>query len=136
MSPKTFEYRTSIDAEGALCAEERHPLDPGEEWTPEHLLLGALSRCTLSSLRHHARQAGLEARGAASASGVVTKRERDGRYAFVEIQCGLDVTVEPPPANPAELIGLAERDCFIGASLTVQVEYEWRLNGALVHPGA
>ena len=88
---KVFEYRTSIDAEGALCAEERHPLDPGEEWTPEHLLLGALSRCTLSSLRHHAQQAGL--------------------------------------------VALAERDCFIGASLTVKVEYEWRLNGALLHAG-
>jgi len=133
--PKVFEYRTSIDAEGALCAEERHPLDPGEEWTPEHLLLGALSRCTLSSLRHHADQAGLQARGAAWASGVVTKRESDGRYAFVEIQCGLDVAVEPPPDDPAALVALAERDCFIGASLTVKVEYEWRLNSALLHRG-
>ena len=133
MSPKRFEYRTSIDAEGALCAEELHPLDPGEEWTPEHLLLGALSRCTLSSLRHHAQQAGLESRGAAWASGVVTKRETDGRYAFVEVLCGLDVTVEPAPDDPAGLVALAERDCFIGASLTVKVEYEWRLNGALLH---
>jgi organic hydroperoxide reductase OsmC/OhrA len=133
VSPKTFEYRASIDREGALCAEERHPLDPGEEWTPEHLVLGALCRCTLSSLRYHAEQAGLEAGGAASASGVVTKRETDGRYAFVEILCGLDVTVEPPPDDPAALAALAERDCFVGASLTVKVEYEWRLNGALLH---
>jgi organic hydroperoxide reductase OsmC/OhrA len=136
VSPKIFEYRASIDAEGALCAEERHRLDPGETWTPEHLVLAALCRCSLSSLRHHAEKAGLDARGAASASGVVTKRERDGRYAFVEIQCGLDVTVEPPPEDPAALTALAERDCFIGASLTAKVEYEWRMNGALVHAGA
>jgi organic hydroperoxide reductase OsmC/OhrA len=133
VSPKRFEYRASIDADGALCAEERDRLDPGETWTPEHLVLAALCRCSLSSLRYHAEQAGLETRGAASASGVVTKRERDGRYAFVEVQCGLDVTIEPPPKDPAALAALAERDCFVGASLTVQVEYEWRLNGALVH---
>jgi hypothetical protein len=70
--------------------------------------------------------------GTASASGLVTKRERDGRYAFVELLCGLDVTVEPAPDDPAGLLALAERDCFVGASLTAPVEYEWRVNGRLV----
>lgn len=135
MSPKRFEFRASIDADGALCAEERERLDPGDTWTPEHLLLAALCRCSLSSLRHHAGEAGLTAGGAASASGVVTRREEDGRYAFVEVQCGVDVTIDPPPPDPAELLALAERDCFIGASLTAQVEYEWRVNGALVQTG-
>ena len=133
IAAKIFEFRASIDSDGALCAEDRDRLDPGETWTPEHLVLAALCRCSLSSLRHHAEQAGLTASGAASASGVVTKRERDGRYAFVEIMCGLDVTVEPPPPEPDELLALAERDCFVSASLTVKVEYEWRLNGAVVH---
>jgi organic hydroperoxide reductase OsmC/OhrA len=130
--PKRFEYAASIDRDGALCAEERDRLDPGEAWTPEHLVLAALCRCTLSSLRFHAERDGLRAGGTASASGLVTKREGDGRYAFVELLCGLDVTVEPVPDDLPDLLARAERDCFVGASLTVPVEYEWRVNGDLV----
>lgn len=130
--PKRFEYAASINREGALCAEDRDRLDPGETWTPEHLVLAALCRCTLSSLRFHAERDGLRATGTASASGVVTKREEDGRYAFVELLCGMDVTVEPAPDVLGDLLARAERDCFVGASLTARVEYEWRVNGKLV----
>ncbi len=131
---RRFEFSASVGRDGGLCAEEREPLDPGETWTPEHLVLAALCRCTLSSLRHHAERTGARAAGTAAASGVVTKRDEDGRYAFVEILCGLDVTLEPSPEDVAELLELAERDCFIGASLTVKPEYEWRVNGELVTP--
>ena len=130
--PKRFEYAASINREGALCAEDRDWLDPGETWTPEHLVLAALCRCTLSSLRFHAERDGLRAAGTAAASGVVTKREEDGRYAFVELLCGMDVTVEPAPDGLRDLLARAERDCFVGASLTAPVEYEWRVNGELV----
>ena len=129
---KRLEFSASINRDGGLCAEGKESLDPGETWTPEHLVLAALCRCTLSSLRHHAEKAGLRASGSGAASGVVTKREEDGRYAFVEVLCGLDVTVEPAPDDVGELIGLAERDCFISASLTAPTEYEWRVNGDVV----
>jgi len=105
---------------------------PDEGWTPEHLVLAALARCSLASLRHHAEREGVAATGVAAASGVVTKRDADGRYAFVELQCGLDVELEPDPTDLPALLALAERDCFIGASLTAPVEYEWRVNGGLV----
>jgi len=130
--PKRFDYAASINSGGALCAEDRDRLDPGETWTPEHLVLAALCRCTLSSLRFHADRDGIHATGTAAASGVVTKREEDGRYAFVELLCGMDVTVEPVPGDLGDLLARAERDCFVGASLTAPVEYEWRVNGELV----
>ncbi len=130
--PKRFDFSASIARDGSLCAEERERLDPGETWTPEHLVLAALCRCTLSSLRFHAEKANVEAAGTAAATGVVTKRESDGRYAFVEILCGLDVSLDPPPDDVRGLLDLAERDCFVGASLTVKPEYEWRVNGDVV----
>jgi organic hydroperoxide reductase OsmC/OhrA len=133
---KRLEYAASVDREGALCAEERDRLDPGEAWTPEHLVLAALCRCTLSSLRFHAERDGLRAAGTAAATGLVTKREGDGRYAFVELLCGLDVTIEPAPGDVADLLARAERDCFVAASLATPVEYEWRVNGELVSPSA
>jgi hypothetical protein len=64
----------------------------------------------------------------------VTKREGDGRFAFVEIECRLEVEIDPAPDDDQvrELLGLAERDCFIGASLTVAPRYTWRVNGDAV----
>jgi organic hydroperoxide reductase OsmC/OhrA len=129
---KRFEYSASIDSEGSLCAEDRESLDPGETWTPEHLVLAALCRCTLSSLRFHAERDGIASSGTGAATGVVTKRDSDERYAFVEILCGLDVELDPQPDDVPGLVALAERDCFISASLTVTTQYEWRVNGALV----
>ena len=69
--------------------------------------------------------------GLAEADGVVTKRDEDGRYAFVEVDCNLDVELDPLPDREgvAELLELAERDCFIGASLTAPPHYRWRVNG-------
>jgi organic hydroperoxide reductase OsmC/OhrA len=129
---KRFEFSASIGADGSLCAEGKERLDPGETWTPEHLVLAALCRCTLASLRFHAERLSVAASGTAAASGVVTRRESDGRYAFVELQCGLDVALDPPPEDLPSLLASAERDCFISASLTTPTEYEWRVNGQVV----
>ncbi len=131
---KRFEYSASVERDGRLLARDGAPLEPPPGWTPEHLLLAALGRCTLTSLDHHAERAGVAARGSATASGVVTKRDGDGRYAFVEIECRLDVELDPAPDGEelSELLGLAERDCFIGASLTATPRYEWRVNGQAV----
>ena len=131
---KTFEYAASVARDGSLCAEDVERLDPGARWTPEHLVLAALCRCALSSLRHHTERAGLEASGTAVASGVVGKRDSDGRYAFVEVQCGIDVEIDPDPEDVEALLRRAERDCFISASLRATTEYEWRVNGRVVAP--
>ncbi len=133
---KRLEFAASVDAEGGLCAEGKESLDPGDTWTAEHLVLAALCRCSLASLRHEAKRADLELRAHASAHGVVTKRESDGRYAFVEIECGIDVDAPAltGDADVAELVARAERGCFIGASLTAKPRYEWRVNGLAVTP--
>ena len=131
---KRFEYAASLDAEGRLLAGGESPLVPGEPWTPEHLVLAGLMRCTLKSLNFHADREGVSVRGSAAAEGVVAKREDDGRYAFVEIECGLDVELDPLPEGDGlrELLDLAERDCFVGASLRPSPRYEWRVNGEVV----
>jgi uncharacterized OsmC-like protein len=133
---RTFEYAVELDG-GWEAASDRGgtPLPhDGDNWTPEHVLLTALCRCTLTSLEYHARRAGIEARSSGRAHGTVTRREDDGRFAFVAIEVGFDVALEPPPAEDAlsELLAAAERDCFVGASLTVAPAYRWTVNGAAV----
>lgn len=132
--PRTFQYAASLDGTGRLLADGGDPLDPGEAWTPEHLVLAALMRCTFQSLCFHAKRAGTSVAGTAASEGVVRKRDVDERYAFTEVECGLDVRLEPVPEGEAliELLDLAERDCFVGASLAATPRYEWRVNGELV----
>jgi organic hydroperoxide reductase OsmC/OhrA len=127
--PKLFEYEVEVDTAGRIAIAGTEPLDLPAVWTADHLLLAALVRCSIKSLDYHAHRAGHELRAAiGSASGKVTRRESDGRYAFVEIDCRIDAEVTPPADTVEELTAKAERDCFIGASLTVKPRYEWRLS--------
>jgi organic hydroperoxide reductase OsmC/OhrA len=129
---KEFSYAIELDRAGRVTADGRAPLDPDPAWTPEHLVLAGLVRCTLQSLRFHATHAGVAFAASAAASGRVAKRETDGRYAFVELAVDLQLEVEPLPAPQQlrELIDKAERDCFIGASLSPTPHYRWRVNGS------
>jgi organic hydroperoxide reductase OsmC/OhrA len=133
MTAKRFEHSVALDREGRAQTETGVELAIPEEWTAEHLVLAGLVRCTLASLDFFAKQQSIEASGTGSAEGVVTKRDEDGRYAFVEIECGLDVELEPKPEDEVlkELLERAEWGCFIGASLTVKPRYEWRVNGVV-----
>ena len=123
---KRFEYSAG--------ATHEEPLDPNRAWSPEELVLAGLVKCTLASLAFYGEREGIEIAGSGAADGVVTKRESDGRYAFVEILCGLDVKLEPKPEEKlGALLDSAEWGCFIGASLTVKPRYEWRVNGEVVN---
>jgi organic hydroperoxide reductase OsmC/OhrA len=124
---KVFEYVVEIDRGGRMTVPGGAQLERPEGWSPDHLLLAALVRCSIDSLVHHARRAGHEAEVAGSAEGTVTKRDSDGRYAFVSIRVSLDVRLSPRADDHTELIARAERDCFVGASLTIPPDYTWRV---------
>jgi organic hydroperoxide reductase OsmC/OhrA len=133
---KRFEFVAAVDRDGRLTAEGRDPVQTGEAWHADHLVLAAVARCTLSSLRYHARRAGLSLTGEGRAEGVVSRREDDGRYALTEVRCALRVDLDPPPgeADLADLLLKAERDCFVGASLRTPPRYRWEVNGRAVEP--
>jgi organic hydroperoxide reductase OsmC/OhrA len=128
---KEFRYAIGLDRAGRLTADGRAPLDLDPAWTPEHLVLAGLLRCTLQSLRFHSELEGIDFVATAAASGMVTRRPDDGRYAFVELEVELDLELEPvPPGDElTALLAKAERDCFVGASLSPSPRYHWRVNG-------
>src|SRR5438477_497101 len=80
-------------------SERPAALDLADEWTPEHLVLAGLVRCTIESLRFHADREGIDFVASGSAYGLVTKRGPNDRYAFVEIDVELEVRLEPQPAD-------------------------------------
>jgi organic hydroperoxide reductase OsmC/OhrA len=127
---KEFRYAVDLSDGDILRTEDGTPLGGGPEWTPEHLLLAGLLRCSVKSLRHHAKRAGIDVESATgSASSLFSRRESDGRFAVTELTVALALKLEPQPgdAELAELLAKAERDCFIGASLTLKPTYVWRL---------
>jgi organic hydroperoxide reductase OsmC/OhrA len=132
---KELRYAVDLTADGELRDENGVVLDVPAEWSPEHLLLAALVRCSLKSLGFHARRKGIEVRSAAGSSRtLVTQRETDDGYALVDTEVELAVELVPEPERDtlSELLSLAERDCFIGSSLTAKPSYRWVVNGRTI----
>ncbi|HEV2590608.1 MAG TPA: OsmC family protein [Gaiellaceae bacterium] len=125
---KTFEYAVEVDRGARMTIPGGAQIEPAEGWTPDHLLLAALVRCSIESFTFHARRRGHEVAAAGEAQGTVTQRESDGRYAFVELKVRIDAQLTPRAEDTDDLIAKAERDCFVGASLVVKPEYEWHVS--------
>jgi organic hydroperoxide reductase OsmC/OhrA len=125
---KVFEYAVDLDRGGRLTIPGGAQIDPAEGWTPDHLLLAALVRCSIESFAFHARRAGHEVSASGEAHGTVTKHSDHGRYAFVDIQVRIDAQLTPRADDTSGLIERAERDCFVGASLRITPEYEWHVS--------
>jgi uncharacterized OsmC-like protein len=129
---KEFRYAIGLDRTGRVTADGQSPLELDAAWTPEHLVLASLVRCTLQSLRFHAAPQEIDFVAEGSAAAVITRRADDGRYAFVEIDVKLDLELDPVPPGEelAALLAKAERDCFVGASLKPSPRYRWTVNGS------
>jgi organic hydroperoxide reductase OsmC/OhrA len=129
---KVLNYSITLDRRYRVAADGGDAQQLPRDFAPEHLLLAGLARCTLTSLAYHAGRAGMKvASSSAAASGRVTRRASDGRYAFVELDCSLDVELQPAPDADTQqaVLAKAERDCFVGASFVAPVRYAWRVNG-------
>ena len=132
---KQLRYAVELTAAGELREEQGVALDVPAAWSPEHLLLAALVHCSLKSLRFHAERRGVDIRSTSGSSRtLVTRRETDERYALVEtdVELVVELAPDPEPAALTELLALAERDCFVGSSLTAKPSYRWVVNGRTV----
>jgi organic hydroperoxide reductase OsmC/OhrA len=135
VKPRILAFDVSVERDRTAHSGLGGAAIPADDaWWAEHLVLAGLARCTLTSLDYHAHRANLVSEGAATARGIVAKRDGDGRYAFVELDVELDVSLEPAPNEESvlELLAKAERDCFVGASLTSKPRYAWTVNGEKV----
>jgi organic hydroperoxide reductase OsmC/OhrA len=132
---KELRYAVELTPSDELTNETGVVLAVSPEWSPEHLLLAALVRCSLEGLRYHARRSGVEVRSASGTGRtLVTKRVADDRYGLVDTEVRLALELEPEPEQEklSGLLALAERDCFVGSSLTATPSYRWTLNGRTI----
>jgi organic hydroperoxide reductase OsmC/OhrA len=125
---KVLEYAVEVDRGNRMTIPGGAQIEHAEGWSPDHLLLAALVRCSIDSFTYHARRAGHGVSASGSAHGKITRRDSDGRYAFVTIEVAIDAQLEPRADDTDALVAKAERDCFVGASLTIKPEYTWRVS--------
>jgi organic hydroperoxide reductase OsmC/OhrA len=125
---KILEYAVDVDSAGRMTIPGGGQFVPPEGWSADHLLLAALVRCSIDSFAYHARRAGHEVAASGEAQGKITKSGEDGRYRFVEIDVSINAQLTPRMNEVGDLVAKAERDCFIGASLTLKPEYRWHVS--------
>ena len=125
---KVLEYAVELDNAGRMTIPGGGQFVPPEGWSADHLLLAALVRCSIDSFAYHARRAGSEVTASGDAQGKITKSGEDGRYRFIEIGVRINAQLTPRVSEAEELIAKAERDCFVGASLTIKPEYVWHVS--------
>ncbi|MBA3375940.1 MAG: OsmC family protein [Actinobacteria bacterium] len=129
---RVLEFDVTVDRDRtARSARGGSAISVDEAWAAEHLVLAGLVRCTLSSLDYSAERAGLEVAASGRAHGAVTKRDDDGRYAFVRIDVHFEVELDQAIGRDAvnELVSRAEKGCFVGNSLIARPGYHWTVNG-------
>jgi organic hydroperoxide reductase OsmC/OhrA len=125
---KVLEYAVEVDGAGRMTIPGGGQFVPPEGWSADHLLLAALVRCSIDSLAYHARRVGHEVTASGEAQGTITKSGEDGRYRFVGIDVRISAQLTPRTNEADDLVVKAERDCFIGASLTLKPEYQWHVS--------
>ena len=131
---KVFEYTANVDRDLRVRSEGEQPVEFGESWTPEHILLAALLRCAIASLTYYATPAGIAVSVAGEAHGTVTLREDEGVFGLVTADATFDVELTPLPEQEAlvKLLRKAKAGCFVSNSLSVHPEFHWRVNGTAV----
>jgi organic hydroperoxide reductase OsmC/OhrA len=126
------EFVVSLHANGAatLSAPPRPPIVTGpppefggapETWSPEHLLLAAVSGCLSSTFRALAVRKGLAVRGLQCVTtGTVAKTPSGLAFTGIRIAAEVDVAAEDV-ARAVALLAEAERRCIVSNSLKVPV---------------
>jgi peroxiredoxin-like protein len=97
---------------------------PGQ-WTPEHLLLAAVSACFITTFRAIAEISKFEAAGLAVAvTGRVTRAEDGFRFTEILLQPELTIHGDADRSQAVRLLEKAERSCLVSKSLRSEVRME------------
>jgi peroxiredoxin-like protein len=111
----------ALSSEGLLTLETAGPAEfggPGDVWSPETLLIGAVVDCFILSFRATARAARLEWRSLrCDAVGTLDKVERITQFTQFDLRAELTVPKGTDEARAHRLMEKAEHHCLITNSL-------------------
>jgi peroxiredoxin-like protein len=98
---------------------------PGDQWSPEHLLVASVADCFILTFRAIARASKLEwVSLEASADGVLDRVERVTKFTSVTIKASLTVPAGTDEEKARRLLQKAEDACLITNSMTAETHLE------------
>lgn len=98
---------------------------PGDVWSPETLLIGAVADCFILTFRAVARASALQWRHLqCDAEGVLAREEGQLRFTEITLRVRLEVSAETDSGRAERLLDKAERSCLVTASLKTKVRLE------------
>jgi peroxiredoxin-like protein len=98
---------------------------PGDQWSPETLLVGAVADCFILTFRAIARASKLEwSNLECSAEGVLERVERVTRFTSFTVRATLTVAADTDTDKARRLLEKSESACLITQSMTAQTHLE------------
>jgi peroxiredoxin-like protein len=94
-------------------------------WTPEHLLLAAVSTCFVATFRAVAEASRLEFRGMeVPVEGTIEKQEGGFRFTRIVLRPALTIHREEDRERAGRLLEKAEKVCLVSRSLSSEISLE------------
>lgn len=102
---------------------------PGDQWSPESLLVAAVADCFILTFRAIARASKLDwTTLECSAEGTLDRVDRVTRFTAVHITATLTVPAETEAEKAEKLLHKAEENCLITNSLNVEPQLTTHVN--------
>ncbi len=126
-----FEGCVTLAAEGVPALSSAPPVEfdgPGDQWSPESLLVAAVADCFVLTFRAIARASRLEwTQLECRAEGTLDRVDGVTRFVGMRIEATLTVAAGTDPEAARRLLSKAERSCLITRSLNATAELEARI---------
>jgi peroxiredoxin-like protein len=118
----------SLDGEGLPSLRSAPPAEfggPGDEWSPETLLVAAVADCFILTFRAMARASKLEWRSlSCQVEGVLDRVDRITRFTDLLVRASLEIPSGMDPDRARRLLERAEQNCLITSSLKAESQLE------------
>lgn len=116
---------TTVNCEPIETAPPPEFGGPGDRWSPETLLVGAIADCYILSFKAIARASGLTwLELSCTANGVLDRVDRTLLFTEVQIHATLTIPPEMDADQAHKLLAKAERSCLVSNSLSAKVHLE------------
>jgi peroxiredoxin-like protein len=124
----------TVNSEGLPPLVTNPPVEfdgPGDEWSPETLLVGAVAACFSLSFRAIAAASKFEwASLRCNVAGTIDRVERTVRFTAIEIDARLEVRAAADVEKGKRLLEKAKQNCFVTNSLVTDVQLRGEVQAA------
>lgn len=134
--PHSYEMQATAETEGSVATQKTGlptlsvmpPSEfggPGDQWSPEDLLMAALSSCLVLSFKAIVKASKLEWQSIkVNVSGELDKVERVVKFTRVTINARLTIPSGGDIEKARSLLQKAEASCFVSNSLNAELQFE------------